>query len=266
MDDNNLQDIESEIIKLIPSEQKRVTEAFFLSAMSSIPWVGGFLTAMSQLYLDKDQIKKDTLQVKWMQEHKKKLDLLKETMQNIENRFELLGEKINERINSEEYLQLVRKSFRVWDNADTDEKRKYVSNLITNASSTSLTSDDVIRLFIDWLNNYHEIHFSVIREIYNKPSSTRYTIWKSINTDFPREDSADADLYKMIIRDLSTGGVIRQTRNTTTNGEFFKRKSTHLSSSKLMESAFDKEKTYELTELGKQFVHYVIVDIVPRIE
>ena len=32
-----------------------------------------------------------------------------------------------------------------------------------------------------------------------------------------------------------------------------------------MTSAFDDEKSYELTELGKQFVHYTMNEIVPRL-
>jgi hypothetical protein len=32
-----------------------------------------------------------------------------------------------------------------------------------------------------------------------------------------------------------------------------------------MTSAFDDDKQYELTELGKQFVHYTMNEIVPRI-
>ncbi len=33
-----------------------------------------------------------------------------------------------------------------------------------------------------------------------------------------------------------------------------------------MESAFEETKQYELTELGKQFVHYVLTDVVTQIE
>jgi hypothetical protein len=32
-----------------------------------------------------------------------------------------------------------------------------------------------------------------------------------------------------------------------------------------MASAFDDDKEYELTELGKQFVHYTMNEIVPKI-
>ncbi len=266
MVENDLESIQNEFESLIPSERKRFFEAFFTAAMGSIPWVGGFISAMSQFFLDKDEAMKDNLQTKWMQEHLRKIKLLEETLNNIEDRFNRIGEQISDRIQSEDYLDLVRKSFRVWDNADTDEKRKYVANLITNACATELASDDVVRLFIDWLNNYHEAHFAVIREIFNKPGVTRYAIWKSIKGEFPREDSAEADLFKMLIRDLSTGGVIRQKREVTSNGQFIKRQTkTHSTPSGIIESAFEDSKPYELTELGRQFVHYAITDIVPRI-
>jgi len=112
-------------------------------------------------------------------------------------------------------IALVRHSFQTWDRAATDEKRKYVSNLISNAAGTRLCSDDVIRLFIDWLNLYNEAHFHVIQEVFKNPGSTRYEIWTSIYGEtLPRDNSPEADLYKLLIRDLSTGGVVRQERDT----------------------------------------------------
>jgi hypothetical protein len=32
-----------------------------------------------------------------------------------------------------------------------------------------------------------------------------------------------------------------------------------------MKSAFDTDEPYELTELGRQFVHYAMTDVVPRL-
>jgi hypothetical protein len=61
------------------------------------------------------------------------------------------------------------------------------------------------------------------------------------------------------------GGVIRQSRETDYWGHFVK-KTTHKSSSPIMKSAFDNEDKYELTELGKQFVHYTMTDVVPKLE
>lgn len=193
--------------------------------------------------------------------------MLQRELGEILDRFENFGERIDERIQSDEYLDIVRKSFRVWDKADTDEKRSYLVNLVANSGGTTLSSDDVVRLFIDWLETYHESHFAVITQIYKREGVTRKEIWENIYGEFPREDSAEADLYRMLIRELSIGGVIRQTRQVTAAGQFvrFKKPRVARGQNRTMESAFEGTKGYELTELGKQFVHYALTEETPRI-
>lgn len=196
------------------------------------------------------------------------METLNATMQEIGRRFEAIGDQIDERLASEEYLDIVRKAFRTWDKADTDEKRHYVANLVTNAAGTRLCSDDVVRLFVDWLDDYHESHLAVIREIFSNPGSTRLDIWVAIYGTTVREDSAEADLYKLLIRDLSTGGVIRQARGTNADGQFLRKRSVHKPSgvtNATVESAFEDSKPYVLTELGKQFVHYSMNQVVERV-
>ena len=107
----------------------------------------------------------------------------------------------------------------------------------------------------------------MIREIYRNPGVTRYQIWESIHGEFPREDSAEADLFRLLIRDLSTGGVVRQERETTPEGEFLRRPHQRHKgrAPTTMESAFEDSKSYVLTELGKQFVHYTMTEVVQRI-
>lgn len=123
-------------------------------------------------------------------------------------------------------------------------------------------------MFIEWIDRYHEIHFKVIREIYSNPAVTRAAIWEAIYGDQPRDDSAEADLFKLLIDDLSTGHVIRQERQTNAAGQFIAvRRTGHRRrpGSSVLKSPFDDEKPYVLTELGKQFVHYTMDEIVPRI-
>lgn len=264
--DNKLEYIKSEIEKTQSSNQRRAIIKFVLAALGSIPWVGGFVAAAASMKTEQGDIRREQLQNQWLEEHTKKMGKLALNIGNISDRFDTIGEKIDERIESEEYLDIVRKAFRTWDEADTDEKRKYITNLIENAAGTRLCSDDVIRLFIDWLKIYHEAHFKVIREIYSTPGVTRYDIWMSIYGEIVREDSPEADLYKLLIRDLSTGGVIRQFRETTDDGRFLKKKpSIHKAKTTILESAFENSKPYILTELGKQFVHYTMNELVPRI-
>jgi hypothetical protein len=84
----------------------------------------------------------------------------------------------------------------------------------------------------------------------------------------PRDDSAEADLFRKLIRDLNMGGVIRNHRETTYDGRFVKEstKGQSKSTSTTMESAFESTKRLELTELGSQFVHYTMNEVVKRIE
>lgn len=82
-----------------------------------------------------------------------------------------------------------------------------------------------------------------------------------------REDSAEADLFKLFVQDLSMGHVIRQHRETDYEGHFLKvpSKKGRRYPDPHMKSAFDDEKQYELTELGRWFVHYTMNEMVPKL-
>lgn len=269
-DDKNIVDkLRSELAKSEPTRRRRIIEKFVLAALGSIPWVGGFLSAAASYKAEEETLRQDSMQTQWLEEHQQKITLLRDTLEQIRQRFESLGAGIEERIQSEEYLALVRKAFRTWDEADTQEKRRYIANIVTNAAGTRVCSDDVVRLFLDWLELYHEVHFAVIREIFKNPGATRFDIWSELYGEIPREDSAEADLFKLMVRDLSTGGVVRQERDVNELGQFVRNRPQRTrrgSATTTMESAFEDTKPYVLTELGKQFVHYTMNEVVTRID
>lgn len=260
--------LKGELTQPPPSGRRRAAEKFLLAAIGSIPWIGGFLAAAASVKDDLAGERRDELQTKWLEEHQTKISEFGETLGGMEERFSRLGPEVEERIQSPEYLTLVRGAFRAWDEAETDEKRKCAANLIVNAAGSRICSDDVVRLFIDWIEMYHEVHFAVMREIFQHPGSSRLDIWVGIyGNNIPREDSAEADLFKLMIRDLSTGSVIRQERDVNVTGQFVKRRPQigRGSASSTMESAFEETKPYVLTDLGKQFVHYTMSDVVVRV-
>lgn len=260
--------IRDELEKSSASKQWRITERFLMAALGSIPWVGGFIAAAASIPSVESTARGNALRTKWLEEHHRKLEDLNSIFGEISQRFEKLGPSIQERIQSPEYLDLVRQAFRAWDQAETEQKRKYVANILSNSAGTRLCSDNVVRLFISWLNLYHETHFAVIAEVYRNPGTTRFEIWSDLHGELPREDSPEADLYRLLIRDLSTGGVIRQVRDTNEDGQFLRRRPIRRRgyTPTTMESAFEDSKQYVLTELGKQFVHYTMNEVVPRIE
>jgi hypothetical protein len=193
-----------------------------------------------------------------------------QTILEIMARLDMNDQKTAERVASPEYQSLIRKAFREWTGAESEAKRKLVSNILANAASSSITSDDVVRMFLQWINGYSELHFEIIASIYNDPGVTRARMWEKIGKEEVREDSAEADLFKLLIRDLSTGSILRQHREKDYAGNFLRkpaqrrRKGGPVSST--VESAFEDTKGYELTELGQQFVHYAMTDLPPRIE
>lgn len=180
-------------------------------------------------------------------------------------------EEISKRIESKEYQSLLKKTFREWSGAESEEKRVYIRNILANAAASTITSDDVVRLFIDWLKNYSEMHFQVIAAVYNSSGISRGAIWRKIGKGPMREDSPEAGLYRLLIRDLNMGGIIRQHREKDLQGNFYgktpqRRTGSVRTGPKPMESAFDENDLYELSELGQQFVHYAMIDLPLKIE
>lgn len=238
-----------------------------LAALSGIPWVGSFLGAAGTYSAEVENEQLGELQRLWLKEHEAKLKRLGITLASVLSRLDSFGEDLQERIQSEDYLSLVRQGFRSWDQAETEEKREFIRKLLENAGGTKLCPDDLVRLFIAWIDTYHESHFAVIRVLHQNIGSTRADIWREIQGQRVREDSAEADLFKLLVRDLSTGGVIRQHRDTTAYGEYV-RKARAASGNRApstMKSAFDDQEPYELTELGKQFVHYTMNELVSQV-
>jgi hypothetical protein len=256
------------LVSKLGAGQSHKYARFVVAALGSIPWVGGFIAASAALSGEREQQEINNLQRLWLEEHKKKIQDLQKTLVDIFSRLDNFGDEVEQRIESPEYLALVGKAFRSWDEADTEDKRQMLKKLITNAGAIKLCPDDLIRLFLHWIELYDEAHFIVIKEIYRRREITRGQLWDNIRGTRPREDSSEADLFRYLIRDLSTGGVIRQARETDMAGHFLKqdtRGHSRQNPSRVMESAFENTKPYVLTELGKKFVHYVMEDVVPQI-
>lgn len=146
---------------------------FIFAALGSVPWVGGFLAASAAFHAEQEQAKANELIERWLEEHEQKIKNLDDTLGSMVSRLEELGEQVDERMQDEGYLGLVRHGFRIWDEAPTEEKREYIRRVLTSAGSTKLCLDDVVRLFLDWNERYHEAHFHVIRVIYHHEGCTR---------------------------------------------------------------------------------------------
>ncbi|OUE40927.1 hypothetical protein BZY95_13265 [Billgrantia desiderata SP1] len=235
----------------------------------AIPFAGGVFSAIAGAWSEAEQDRVNRFFEHWVRMLQDELKEKEETIIEIMARLDLQDESIAERVESKEYQSLVKKTFREWAGAESEEKRIYIRNILSNAAATTVSSDDVVRMYIDWISQYSEMHFQVIGAIYNSGGITRGEIWRKIGKGPVREDSADADLYKLLFRDLSTGSIIRQHREVDRFGNFVPKPSQRRpkgSGPKPPVSAFDENEGYELTGLGQQFVHYAMSELPPKIE
>jgi antitoxin component of RelBE/YafQ-DinJ toxin-antitoxin module len=235
------------------------------AAGGAIPIAGGVLSAISGFWSEREQERVNKFIHQWIKMKQAEMAEQEQTVIEIMQRLDMHDEKIADRISSQEYQSLMRKAFRDWGAAESESKRTFIRNILTNAANPGITSDDVIRMFLQWIATYSELHFQVIASIYNDKGVTRARIWEKVGKEEVREDSAEADLFKLLIRDLSTGSVIRQHRETDYGGNFLRkpaqkrRKGPPVSNT--VESAFEDTKGYELTGLGQQFVHFAMIDL-----
>jgi len=240
-------------------------------ASGLVPFAGGLLSAAAGAWSENEQKKVNSFFQEWIKMLEDEIREKERTILEIVTRLDIHDEEISERMRSSEYQSLLKKTFREWAGAESEEKRQYIRNILSNAAATKVASDDVVRLFIDWLKKYSEMHFHIIAAVYNSSGITRANIWTKIGKEPVREDSADAGLYRLIIRELNMGGIIRQHRQKDAQGNFYgkvpqKRAKTGYMGPKQMESAFDENDQYELSELGQQFVHYAMTDLPLKID
>lgn len=234
------------------------------AAGGAIPLFGGLLAAAAGAWGEREQQRVNDFLASYMRMLHDEMKEKHETIEDTLRRLNLQDEKTAKRLESPEYQALVRKTFRDWAGAESARKREYIRNVLSNAASTDIASDDVVRLFLDWLARYSEFHFAVVAVIYKNPAISRGQIWEALGKEEVREDSSDADLFRLLIDDLSQGRIIRQRRDTDHQGNFLKsapRRTPKGHASRTLVSAFDDDKLYVLTELGQQFVHYAMTDI-----
>jgi hypothetical protein len=236
-----------------------------------IPFAGGLFSAAAGAWSEAEQERVNRFFRHWLEMLQDELREKEKTILEIMARLDIHDDRTTRRLESEEYQSLLRKAFREWSAAESEEKRTYIRNILANAAASTMTSDEVIRLFIDWLRMYSELHFKVIAVIFRHGTSgvSRGGVWNELGRLSVAENSADADLFKLLFRDLTTGGVMRQHRDVDYYGNFLPKtpqRRPRGSGPKSLTSAFDEEDSYELTELGKQFVHYAMTDLPLKVE
>jgi hypothetical protein len=261
----DIENVQTEMTQALTKGYGPRVARFVLALLGGIPFAGGAFGGAAGAWSEAEQDHFNKVAATWLKLQEDEIREIGITIAEILSRLDLNDVETQTRIESPEYLSLIKKCFRDWSAAESEEKRVYVRNLLTTAATSRICTDDVVRMFIQWIETYSELHFRVVRWIYKNPGCTRMDIWMGVHGQRVREDSAEADTFKLLIRDLSTGSVIRQHREKDYYGNYLKKPRRPSSGSQTIKSAFDDEEAYELTELGTQFVRYTVEGVMPKI-
>lgn len=248
----------------VDGEMRKVVRALTGMLGGALPLIGPFVQAANGYWSETEQERAiDALKalIRMLEDESREKQ---RTIIEIVSRIDFQDEEISARVRSEDFDKLIKKAFRGWSRTESRSKQEYVRNILSDAAACRLVIDEVVALFLEWIQDYSDFHFQVVAQIYRKPGSTRGQIWSDLGKTRAREDSSEADLFKLLIYDLSTGHIIRQHRETDYMGNFLPKpteKAPKGSGRKPLTSAFDNVDGYELTDLGRQFVHYAMNDL-----
>ena len=186
---------------------------------AAVPFAGGLFSAAAGAWSENEQERVNKFFRQWIKMLEDEIREKERTILEIMSRLDIHDEEIAKRLESKEYQSLLKKTFREWSGAESEEKRGYIRNILANAAASNLTSDDVVRLFIDWLKNYSELHFCNWA-IYNSGGISRGKFGQKSVKGKSRGfcELICIDYYSR----FSTGRIIRQHRQKTYDGRFLK--------------------------------------------
>ena len=157
----------------------------------AIPVVGGAIGYTGSHWSEKEQEAINRLFQAWLKLQERELKEIGLTLAEVMLRIDSASKDVRSRIESPEYLSLVRKCFRDWSAAESEAKRQLIRNLLVNAANSRITHDDVVKLFIKW-NRQPFVAFDLQR-----PNRAIYSEAADViaSTNGPSGDSPPDDLH-----------------------------------------------------------------------
>ena len=112
---------------------------FALACLGGIPTIGGFFGAGAGAWSEAEQERFNKIFASWLKLQEDELREIGKTLMEVMMLVDKTDEKVQERIQSPEYLKLIKKCFRDWSAAESEEKRTLIRNLLCNAAGREKT-------------------------------------------------------------------------------------------------------------------------------
>ena len=129
-----------------------------------IPFVGGVFSAAAGMWSEAEQERLNSFFKHWFEMLRAEATEKQRTIIEIAQRLDLHDETIADRVSNDEFQSLLRKGFRDWPGAESEEKRILIRNILANAGATRIVSDDVVKLFMAWERHTPSFIFRSLRK------------------------------------------------------------------------------------------------------
>src|SRR5271156_1637462 len=125
-----------------PAEGKgpKIIRASMQLVGGAIPLAGGVLSAAAGAWSESEQERVNKFFKQWIKMLEDEIREKEQTILEIMARLDIHDEEIAKRLESKEYKSLVKKTFREWSGAESEEKRGYIRNILANAAASKVTS------------------------------------------------------------------------------------------------------------------------------
>src|ERR1700676_2994102 len=100
MEPNLVEPSQDTFVDRLSGSRGRKYARFVMAALGGLPWIGGLIAAVASLSAENDQQKTSDLQKMWLEEHKRKAQILGSTLDDILIRLDNFGPEVQERIES----------------------------------------------------------------------------------------------------------------------------------------------------------------------
>ena len=105
-----------------------------------VPFAGGLFSAAASTWSEHEQKKVNDFFKHWLEMLKDEIKEKEKTILEIMARVDMHDEEIGKRMESPEYQSLLKKTFREWSGAESEQKRVYIRNILANAAASNYTA------------------------------------------------------------------------------------------------------------------------------
>ena len=99
----------------------------------AVPFAGGLFSAAAGAWSENEQEKVNKFFRHWIKMLEDEIREKERTILEIMSRLDIHDEEIAKRLESREYQSLLKKTFREWSGAESEEKRGYIKNIFGKA-------------------------------------------------------------------------------------------------------------------------------------